>query len=219
MPANQLPVIEPADPTQDSQTPPQEAPTASPAGAPEAGTPAPLPPSLLKVPAFQGLLAGAPPALSMKVKGSEDRDEVKMVRKNAEALQEAGMGFYLSLNKEYGVIYNQLRIHPADLVAADKAGKLLVVAPDFDAVNHEVSKSGGNHPAIHATPPVAAIPAAVSAQSPPQMASGKFSPPLPASAARKILQQRIANMQPSAPTGGPMPGAGVIANQVAKPVI
>jgi hypothetical protein len=164
-------------------------------------------------------VAGAPPALSMKVKGSEDRDEVKLVQKNAQALQEAGMGFYLSLNKQVGVIYNQLRIHPEDIVAADKAGKLLMVAPDFDAVNHEVAKAGGNHPAIHATPPVAAAPAPVSSREAPQIASGKFSPPLPASAARKILQQRIANMQPSAPTGGPMPGAGVIANQIAKPVI
>jgi hypothetical protein len=214
---SQIPVVEPIDPNvdQSAQTPPPEAPQAS----PEAAAPAPLPPSLLKVPAFQALVAGSPAAVSMKVKGSEDRDEVKMVQKNAEALQEAGMGFYLSLNKQIGVMFNQLRIHPQDLVAADKAGKLLMVAPDFDAVNHEVSKAGRDHPALHAAPPVAAMPAPVSAQSAPQMASGKFSPPLPASAARKILQQRIANMQPSAPTGGPMPGAGILANQIARPVI
>jgi hypothetical protein len=215
-----LPVIDPANP----QAPPpdqgtQEAPPQAPAAPPEAEAPPPLPPALLKIPALQALVAGAPPALSMKLKGSEDRDEVKMVTKNAQGLQQAGMGFYQSLNKEFGVMFNALRIHPDDLLAADKQGKLLQVAPDFDTVNHAVSKMGKDHPALHASPPPAAYATPVSAGSAPQMASGKFMPPIAAAVARKLLQQRIQNMQPSAPTGGPMPGAGVIANQIAKPVI
>lgn len=216
---DQMPVIEPQDPQVPPDQAPQAPPPEAPAAAPEAAEPTPLPAPLLKIPAFQAVIAGAPPALSMKVKGSEDRDEVKLVQKNAQALQEAGMGFYLSLNKQIGVMFNSLKIHPSDIMAADKAGHLMAVAPDFDIVNHEVAKMGRNHPAITAAPPVAAMATPVASQSPPQIASGKFSPPVPASVARKLLQQRIANITPSAPTGGPMPGAGQIANQIAKGVI
>lgn len=200
-------------------TPSPEAPQQAPEAPPEAAAPASLSPDLLKVPAFQALFAGAPPALSMKVKGTEDRDEVKMVKDNAQSLQEAGMGFYLSLNKEFGVMFNSLRIHPQDLQNADKAGKLLLVAPDFDAVNHAVSKAGLDHPALHADAPpqVAASPSAGGAA--PQMASGKFMPPLPAGAQRKLMQQRILNMQNPAPTGGPAPGAGILTNQILKNVV
>lgn len=217
----ELPVIDPANPQApppDQGTPP-EAPPQAPAAPPEAAAPSPMPAAFLKIPAFQALIAGSPAAISMHLKGSEDRDEVQMVTKNAPALQKAGMGFYQSLNKQIGVMFNALRIHPDDLMAADKQGKLLLVAPDFDAVNHAVSKMGKDHPALHASPPPATPAAATSAGSPPQMASGKFMPPIAAAVARKLLQQRIQNMQPSAPTGGPMPGAGVIANQIAKPVI
>ena len=209
------PVVEPVDPNA-PQAPPVE-PTQEAAGATD--TPAGLPPDLLKIPALQALVAGSPAAVSMKLKGSEDRDEVKMVSENAQGLQQAGMGFYKSLSGEYGVMFNALRIHPQDLQAADKAGKLLTLAPDFDAVNHAVSKSGLDHPALHASAPPRTPAAPTSGQSAPQMASGKYMPPMPASAVRKLVQQRIMNMQPSAPTGGPSPGAGVLANQIMKPVI
>ena len=50
--------------------------------------------------------------------------------------------FYRSLSGQRGVMFNAMRIHPQDIQAADKAGKLLSsVAPDFDLVNHEVGKS------------------------------------------------------------------------------
>ena len=220
--ADPLPVIDPANPQAappDQTTANQPAPPAPPGAQPEAAAPEPLPPALLKVPAFQALVAGSPAALSMKLKGSEDRDEVKMVTKNAQVLQQAGMGFYQSLNKEFGVMFNALRIHPDDLLAADKAGQLLKIAPDFDMVNHAVSKMGKDHPALHASPPPAAYAAPVSANSAPQMASGKFMPPIAAAVARKLLQSRIQNMTPSAPTGGPLPAAGQIANQIAKGVV
>jgi len=208
------PVVEPADPSQ-QQTPPVEPQT--PPGEPEA--PAGLPPDLLKVHAIQALVAGSPPALSMKLKGNEDRSEVKLVTEHQDALKAAGMGFYKSISGEYGVMFNALRIHPQDLLAADKMGKLLVAAPDFDAVNHAVSKSGLDHPALHASPPPRTPAMPVAAQTAPQMASGKFSPPIAAAVARKLIQQRIQNMQPSAPTGGPAPGAGVLTNQILKPVV
>ena len=205
------PVVEPVDPSQQQPPPvtPQEAPQ-------EAEAPAGLPPDLLKVHAFQALVAGSPAAVSMKLKGSEDRSEVKLVTEHQDAIKAAGIGFYRSISGEFGVMFNALRIHPQDIQAADKAGKLLVIAPDFDAVNHAVSKSGLDHPALHASPPPRTPAMPTAAAIAPQMASGKFAPPVPAEVARRLIQQRIQNMTPSAPTGGPAPGAGVLANQVLK---
>ena len=215
------PVVEPNDPNAQQPPPPAVQPSQNAQGAPgQAEQPGGLPPALLKIPALQALVAGTPPALSMKLKGNEDRDEVQLVKKHAEPLQQAGMGFYKSLYGEYGVMYNALRIHPVDLQAADKQGKLLLVAPDFDAVDHAVAKAGLDHPALHASPPPRAPAMPQSAQAgPPQMASGKFSPPVPASVARRLIQQRIQNLQPSAPTGGPAPGAGPLTNAIMKPVV
>jgi hypothetical protein len=210
------PVVEPNDPNAAQPAPVEPAQDAP----QQAEQPAPLPADLLKIPALQALVAGSPPALSMKLKGSEDRSEVALVKKHQEPLQQAGMGFYRSISGEYGVMFNALRIHPADLQAADKAGKLLLVAPDFDAVDHAVAKAGLDHPALHASPPPRTPAMPQSAQAgPPQMSSGKFSPPVPASVARRLIQQRITNMQPSAPTGGPAPGAGPLTNAILKPVI
>ena len=215
---NAAPVVEPNDPNAQPATPPPVEPTQAAPGQP-AGV-AGLPPDLLKIPALQALVAGTPPALSMKLKGNEDRDEVALVKKHQEPLQAAGMGFYKSISGEYGVMFNALRIHPDDLQAADKAGKLLLVAPDFDAVDHAVAKSGMDHPAMHASPPPRTpAMAQSSAAGPPQMASGKFSPPVAAAVARRLIQQRIQNMQVSAPTGGPAPGAGQLTNAIMKPVI
>src|ERR1035437_5582840 len=106
--ADPLPVIDPANPQAappDQTTANQPAPPAPPGAQPEAAAPEPLPPTLLKIPAIQALVAGSPAALSMKLKGSEDRDEVKLVTKHAQGLQQAGMGFYQSLNKEFGVMF------------------------------------------------------------------------------------------------------------------
>ncbi len=189
---------------------------------------------LLKLPAIQALFAGAPPALSAPVKEFTvgKRDEAKLIKENLPALQEAGMGFYQSINKHLGVIFNQLHVHLADLQAADKAGKLTQLAPDFDHINHAVSKSGTQNPVLH----VRGVPGGFKSptpQAPPQMAPGapgqaegpsmappvSAGPPAPASVQRKLNNARLTNLQPGAPTSGPSPGAGRLLNAILKPVV
>lgn len=185
-----------------------------------------LPDEIIKIPAIQAVIAGSPPAVSMALKGSEDREERKLVEDHQEALQEAGMGFYRSLSGALGVMFNGLKIHPDDIVAADRAGKLTAIAPDFDKLNHEVAKSGRAHPVLSANRPVAALPMPLSAATPPQAASGALPmpsqtnvPPAPASVARRLAAQRVLNLQTGAPTSGPAPGAGRILNRVLTPAV
>jgi hypothetical protein len=174
------------------------------------------------MPAMQGLLAGSPAALSENLKNSKDKENVKHIQKHAPALREAGFDFYKSLSGQFGVIFNRFYIHPADLQAADKAGKLLQVAPEWDKVDHMLSKSGEKHPVLSAPGPKAAF-AAPMAQAAPQMNAQVPPAPLPkpasSGAQRKLMAARIANVQPGAPTSGPMPGTGRILNNILKPVV
>jgi hypothetical protein len=149
------------------------------------------------------------------LKGGDDLDEMKMIAENKEPLMSAGIGFYRSISGQFGVLFNALRVSPEDIVAADKTGKLLTVAPDFSDVNHQLSKSGADNPALQAQPAAGLAPA-VSAQAPPQSASGMLSPPAPASVARRLTAQRVMNMQAGAPTSGPAPGGGRLLNSILK---
>lgn len=200
------PPVEPqASPTQQQQQQPAEE--------------MPIAPELLKLPAIQAVMVGNPAAISMPVKGSENREEVGLIAKNKDALMAAGMGFYRSISGNLGVMFNGLKIHPDDLIAADKANQLTKLAPDFDKVNHEVGKSGKNHPILQAGAPMAAAASPRSSAIAPQAASGSLPlvPPAPASVARKLAAQRVMNLSPGAPTSGPAPGAGRLMNQVLRP--
>jgi hypothetical protein len=112
-------------------------------------------------------------------------------------------------------------VHPADLQAADKAGKLTSVAPPWSKVDHALSKAGAAHPALGhrgapTGPPMATPPP------PPQAATGVIQTPgkpLPAAAQNKLLQARIAATQPVAPTGGPAPGQSQLLNRVLRPIV
>jgi hypothetical protein len=156
----------------------------------------------------------------MDLKGTEDRKEVKLIADNKGVLTQAGFGFYRSLDGKKGVMFNALHVHPQDLQAADRQGKLLQVAPDWDLVNHAIAKMGLNHP-IHSmqAPPAGFAPP--TPQAPPQAASGMLPlmPPPPASVGNKMASARIANIQPGAPTSGPSPGAGRLLNSVLRGVV
>jgi hypothetical protein len=190
------------------------------------------------MPAMQALFAGAPPALSAPIKDftAKKRDEAKIIKDNLPGLQAAGMAFYKSLSGSLGVIYNQLHVHLQDLQAADKAGKLKLLAPDFDQIQHAVSKSGTKNPvlAVRGVPnafknPSAVAPPQVSAQLPPGgvgAPGGMNGPssvpqarPAPAGVQRKLIAARMGNLQPGAPTSGPMPGAGRLLNAILRPVV
>lgn len=214
-------------PLNPAAVPPQPAQVAP---APGAGPPAPadqdndgIPDEVLQIPAMQALMAGAPPAVSARIEEYNKRPEGKMIAQAAQPLQAAGVGFYKSLSGEYGVLFNSLKINPQDIKAADKAGRLLEIAPSMDQVNQEVAASGLNNPVLSAGAPGGA-PQAASGAVPPS-GSQMTPPPAPASPAPSGAQDallqaaRLKAMAPGAPTSGPAPGAGRILNQVMKPVV
>lgn len=215
---------------------PPAAPEEAAAPAEEAAAPE-MPEALMKIPAFQALFAGSPPAASYDLHDKSDREERKVAEDNAAYLAEAGFRTYKALSGDRGVIYNALRVHPEDLAAADRAGKLGTLAPDFDAINHAVSKAGLSHPIFHVgeVPNAPASPrsASIAPQSATQQAiadriSGapqslppaqSIVAPASAGAQRRIASARVANMKPQAPTAGAAPGSGAILASIMKPVV
>lgn len=215
-------LVQPIQPQQPQQpvAPPEETQTAT-ASPPQQK----LPPALIKMPVMQALMAGAPPAVSASIKEFSKKDEAEHFVKNKAVLEQAGFGFYRSLSGHLGVIFNALHIHPADLQAADKAGKLQLLAPPFDVVNHAVSKSGMHNPVLKraAVPnglaqPTQAAPPQLSASVPPGQTPTPMKPPS-AGVQNKFATARLAALQPGAPTSGPEPGAGRLLNQILRPVV
>jgi hypothetical protein len=193
-----------------------------------------LPAEIAKIPAFHALLSGAPPAVSFSSKGIDKKTEAHLLQKHKEELREAGFGFYRSLSGHVGVIFNQFYIHPEDIKAADKMGKLPLLAPDFDAVNHAVSKSGMHNPILNVKNPPTGFASPRStvapqgaAIAPGQAASGgpvsSPSPipsrPMAAGAQRKLTAARVTSLAPGGPLSGPQPGAGRLLNSILKPVV
>lgn len=175
-----------------------------------------LPDEVLRIPAMQALMAGAPPALSASIKTLEKREEGKILAKNGPALQSAGIGLYRSLSGEQGVIFNQLFISGEQLQQADKAGQLAQIAPTFDSVNDTVARSGAENPVLNAGAPPAAF-ATPPPPEPPQTASGLLPGP-PASAQTSLAKARSKNLQEGSPTSG-RAGQGRLLNNLLKPAI
>lgn len=210
-----------------AEAPQPQEPTVDPSQQP-AGEPSGISEPLLQVPALQGIMAGTPPALSVNIKAFEKNPVAELIVKNKDPLMQAGMGFYQSMSGDLGVIYNSLHIHPEDLQAADKAGKLTAIAPPFDSVNAEISKSGLGNPALRPTN-VPKAPRGPVLKAPPQ--SGQMvSPepaPQPAPAVRQataalqksVLGVRAKNLQAGGPTSGPAPGAGRLLNSILRPAV
>lgn len=184
---------------------------------PEGGTE--LSDELLQVPAVQGLMAGAPGAFSAVLSTFEKAPEAKLIAANKDPLMQAGIGFYRSLDGQKGVVFNGLFVSGDEIKAADQAGQLDTVAPPFEQVNAEIAKSGAANPVLAegerpsgmkmGGPAPAAAPIGVAANV----------KPLAASAQRDLANDRTKNLMPSQPAGGPKPGAGVLANQLLRPVI
>lgn len=242
------PLVQPLDPSEMHPSPVPTAPDAQPPNTadavqeeepqeqPAANLPT-VPKAIIKIPAFQALFAGAPPAMSYHIKGMEDRDEKKLIAEHKDFLQKAGVQVYRSLSGERGVMFNALHIHPQDLYAADKAGKLDQIAPDFDTVNHAIGKSGLSNPVLQVSNVPQGPPTARSASIAPQSGAldalaqritgagtpspgqtPPIAPSLPASVQKRLLAERNANLSPGAPTSGPAPGQGRILNSILKPV-
>lgn len=175
-----------------------------------------LPDEVLQIPSIQAIMAGAPPAVSFSVEAASKTPEAKLIGKNKQSLQENGVGFYRSLAGDIGVLFNSLKISGEDIIAADKAGKLLEVAPDATKVSQDILASGSNHPALSAGAPNSTA-AAPTANVPPQSAQMPMTGSSPAN--RQRLAAQLKNLQPGAPTQGTHPGAGRLLASIMKPVL
>ena len=193
--------------------------------APEAAAPAEdtaepqsnIPQDLLKIPAFSALLAGKPPALSANLKRAEKSPVVKLIGENKKGLMDAGIGFYRSLSGDLGVMFNQMALHPEEIKQADKAGKLLEVAPDFNQVNHALASQLGGPDLSHANPS-GAVPGAPPVN-PPQLSNGGLKP-MPAGSQRDVMAKRLMNLGPAkSATVGPIAGQGNLLKNILKPVV
>ena len=206
------------------------APAVEPTLAPQASAPEPagppddvsLPPELIAVPAVQALLAGSPAAVSAPIAGFEKTPEGKAIVQNKDTLMNMGLAFYRSLSGDLGVVFNQMKLPGAELQAADKAGKLLEIAPPIQQVSQAMSSAGVDHPLLNGagapTGAATAAPSPIPAGPPPGAG-----PIVPTSSAKKtqdkILATKMANLPPGSPTSGPKPGQGRILNQILKPVL
>ena len=176
-----------------------------------------VPPELLKIPAFAGLLAGKPPALSANIEKAKNSPVVKLLAEHKKDLTGAGISFYRSLSGDLGVVFNSLAIHPEEIKQADKAGQLLAVAPDFNQVNHALASQLGGPDLSHANPQ--GTPPAAPPVNPPQLANGGLQPQ-PAGSQRDIMAKRLMNLGPAkAATVGPIAGQGNLLKNILKPVV
>jgi hypothetical protein len=207
------PAVEPMNPQDANMGAP--AAQAAPGGAEAAPS---IPDEVLQIPAFQGLFAGEPAAISAPLSTFAKRPEAKVIQNALPALMQAGIGTYRSLAEDTAVLFNQFYLSGEELRAADEAGRLQEIAPPFDAVNQQISGMGKDgHPSLKERKVPGAFKQA--SANPPQSASPVSMPPPSSEKDIKAQQARMKNMQPGAPTSGPVPGAGRLLSNILKPVI
>jgi hypothetical protein len=174
---------------------------------------------------MHALMSGSPPAVSAPIKEFSNRPQAELIVKNIKPLQAAGFGLYRSLDGKLGVLFNQLYMHGDELKQADAAGQLQKLAPPFDVIDHINSKSGHRNPVLSRR----AVPGGL--KNSPMPTTQQFSnsggaapvpvssPPLPASAQKRIAGTRASNMGAGVPTSGQTPGQGALLRSILKPVI
>lgn len=187
------------------------------AAAPAADSGAELPDDLLKIPAMQGVLSGSPGAFSAVLAQFDKDPAAKLISKNKDALMNAGVNFYRSLDGQQGVVFNSLHISGDDVKAADAAGQLQSIAPPFDQVNAEIGKSGAANPVLNAeVPQGVATGGGMPAAGPIELSAPKT---MAASAQKSLAAKRANALTPQGPTSGASPGSGRLLNTILRPVI
>jgi len=187
--------------------------TPEPAPAPEAGGGGELSDELLQHPVMNALMAGSPPAASTQLEGAAESPLGQLVAQNVEGLKQAGFGFYRTQDGMLGVMFNQLKINPKEIVQADQQGRILEVAPPMDQIEQSIMADPSANPVLGAGAP-----------------AGAAMPPIPGGGGApvagggggmedQLLNTRKNNAQLGSPTSGAKPGAGRIANTLLKNVV
>jgi hypothetical protein len=174
---------------------------------PEAPAPVPedggaVPDAVLQIPEMAGLLEGTPPAVWTS--RDDQSPEVQTIAQNADALQQAGFGFYGSKDGQTTVLFNTLHVSPEELQAADAKGKLRDFATPFAELQAAFSQGLGSE----ASPESAGAPL-------PQVSAGPANVPLD----KKLATKRLQNLAIGDPTSGPTPGQGRLLSSIVTPTI
>jgi hypothetical protein len=173
-----------------------------------------LPEEVLKIPAMGALLQGSPPATYGPLKSK--MPEIETLSKHAQDLKNAGFAAFESESMPGNfVLFNGLIIKPEEVAQADKAGQLDSVAVPFETLvkSFDSAKKNADVP-MDGSPPSQAAPGEAIVP-----VGGSSVPPLPASAQRRTMSARVANLVPGSPTSGPAPGRGRVINAISKPVV
>jgi hypothetical protein len=209
MNANDI-TIAPAPPAPEAPVSPSPTPSPAAESAPQDEGGGAIPPEVLKFPPMMAVLAGQPPAISTLVANKDER--LLKIWQGRENLAKAGIAFYRSLAGDIGVIFNSLRLDPETLKQADRAGKLLEVAPPYDQVETGLAGKPLDLENVQAPEGFPQKPAPET----PQAAQSPVSPPS-AGAQKAIATKRLAALQPKEPTEGLKPGAGRVLNAILTP--
>lgn len=156
-----------------------------------------IPEEVLALPITRALLEGSPPALwaPQGTKGPE----VAIFLKHGKELNQAGIGFYRSSDKEkLDLVYNSRFISSELLKKADDKGKLKEVASPLLEVLTQINGAVGEPAPVMAS--AGGMPSPVPVDSP-------------------LNTNRIQNLAPGSPTSGNFPGAGRILNEITKNTI
>jgi hypothetical protein len=164
---------------------------------------------------MQALMAGSPPAASTNLKTAAESPLGQLVAQNVDPLKRAGFGFYRSQDGELGVMFNQLKINPEEIVQADQQGNLLQIAPPIEQVEQAVLADPAANPVLSGTDP-----------------SGAAMPPAPGGGPSALEVAALGaggggaptgptptQAQLGSPTSGPKPGAGRVTNTLLKQVV
>lgn len=174
-----------------------------------------LPEEVLKIPAMGALLQGSPPATYGPLKSK--MPEIQTLSKHAQDLKNAGFAAFESESMPGNfVLFNGLIVKPDEVMQADKAGQLDSVAVPFESLvkSFDGAKKGSEETPAEGAPPSEVAPGGAIAPS-----AASSVPALPASAQRRTMSARVANLVPGSPTSGPAPGRGRVLNAISKPVV
>lgn len=155
-----------------------------------------VPSEVLELPIMRALLEGSPPALwaPQGTKGPE----IATVLKHGEALNKIGIGFYRSSKSKLDLVFNTRFVDPALIKAADAKNKLKEVASPLLEVMSQINGAVGEPVGVTAS--AAGMPSSAPLDTP-------------------LNTARLGNLEPGAPTSGPVPGQGRVLSSLLKPTL
>ena len=184
-----------------------------------APTPSDVPDTIAKNPALVAVLTGQIPGVLAK--GTDVYPSAQNLSDSPEDIDSVGLRLFVSQGDGSRVIYNPAAVSEDEIQAADAAGKLADMFPDYGVLTGEQPVQGD--PTVPLDDQLAATGAPSPALDPAGPAATTLSammpPPPPATITKPLNRERVANLQPGPPTTGPKPGAGRLANMLATSAV